>query len=160
MGRARGVRMGIRDLSDPKTEIELQRTQWRLDSMDERLHQGADTFAKMQLAVDRAVAQSQPKPPNPWAVAGKVFGIGVVVAGVAFAAGNYPTRGEWDDSRAKAQHRLDEASKEITEIKIEQKDLSAGIKALNEGQDRAEATQKRIDDKLDKVLSGSNRRKR
>lgn len=144
-------------MPDPQTEIELQRAQWRMDAFDDRLHAGADTFAKMQQAVDRAIELSLPKPPNPWTVAGKVFGIVVVVSGIAFAAGNYPTRAEWQESQDETRTRLEETSDAINSLKLEQRDLSAGVKMLTAGQDRAEESQKEIDNKLDRVLSKKRR---
>lgn len=145
-------------MPDPQTEIELQRAAWRLDAMDERLHAGAETFQKMQQAVDRAIELSQPTPPNPWAVAGKVFGLVVVIAGIAFAAGNYPTRSEWHEAQEETRSRLDNSGAAINAIKLEQKDLSAGIQSLNKGQDRAESAQKILEQKIDRALSTRRRK--
>jgi len=116
-------------------------------AMEERLKLGAPTMAEI-----RDTVAEMRRPPNPWGVAIKVFGVVAVIAGIAFAAGSYPTRGEWQGANQAQQHRTEAVEDRVQELGVEQQRLGGEIKLIKASQDRSEAASKSIEDKLERAL--------
>lgn len=89
-----------------------------------------------------------------------LLGVVALVAGIAFAAGNYPTRSEWESSRAEQLKQVDEVKHDISTMQLEQVRLQSSIAGIEKSQARSERTTTEIRQKLDEVLEKSNNRKR
>ena len=95
-------------------------------------------------------------------VVGQLLALAVLVAGVAFAAGNYPTRGEWEADREKQLDEIESVKKDVATMQLEQVRLRGSMTSIEKSQDRSEKTTNEIRQKLDKALMESrtpNRRR-
>lgn len=88
-----------------------------------------------------------------------LFGVVAVVAAAAFVLGNYPTRGEWEDSRKETSAEVDQLKGEAAQVRIEQVRLRSSMTAIEKSQERNEKTQNEIRQKLDKALQPTPRRR-
>ena len=84
----------------------------------------------------------------------------VIVAGIAFAAGNYPTRAEWNSAREKQADQLDTVKNDVSNMKLEQVRIGGAVNGIKDSQRRSESTQTEIRQKLDKVLEERLKRHR
>ncbi len=82
----------------------------------------------------------------------QILALVVLVAGIAFAAGNYPTRAEWQADRTKQLLEIEKIRTQITNSKLEQVRLGASLRAIERSQDRNEKIQTEISRKLDSAL--------
>ncbi len=87
-----------------------------------------------------------------------VAGVVVLLGGVAWAAGNYPTREEWDASRNVQGAKMDRVKADVSKMQIEQVKLRGAMDSIEKSQTRSEETQKDINRKLDRALNGTRRR--
>ena len=133
-------------------EKELARAHWRLDEVDVKLRTGAESFAKVNARIDAV----QPKPINSWAVAAKVFGVVFVVAGIAFGAGNYPTRGEWEKQKENCKKQIDSLESQVNQLMLTQRDTNSALTALM-GNKQIEQIQKDIKERLDALAQPEER---
>jgi Rieske Fe-S protein len=85
------------------------------------------------------------------------LGVLALLGGVAFAAGNYPTRGEWENSRAAQLQEISDVQKEVSEMKLEQVRLRGSLDNIEKSQARTEHTQTEIRKSIDKALAGGRR---
>lgn len=83
---------------------------------------------------------------------GQLLALVVLISGIAFAAGNYPTRGEWQESRTKQLVEIEQLRTKQSQLQLEQVRLGASMKAIERSQDRNEKTQTEINRKLDSAL--------
>ena len=95
-------------------------------------------------------------------IVGVVLTVVTIIVGVSFAAGNYPTREEWDESTAKQDKNLSDVKVDVAKMQLEQVRLSGSLTHIKESQARTEKVQSAINGKLDKALlqnaRGRNRR--
>ena len=76
----------------------------------------------------------------------------VATAGVAFAAGNYPTREEWQESNMRTVDSIEKLKSDVTTIKLEQVQLKSAIDAINASQARSEKVQTEIRKTMGELL--------
>jgi hypothetical protein len=94
----------------------------------ERLQQGAGTMAGLKGAVEALAEQVRPKPVNYWAIAGKLFSIGVVIVGAAIAYGELRER-----VRVQGE-QLGAVKDDVAEIRVQQTETAAAIRDIAAGQ--------------------------
>ena len=86
----------------------------------------------------------------------KTFGILLTIligtAGVAFAAGNYPTREEWRESNQQTIESVGKLKDDVAAMKLEQVLLKSAIDAINRSQARTETTQNEIRKSVGELL--------
>ena len=73
-----------------------------------------------------------------------LIGVLVIVATFFFAAGNYPTRSEWDRARGKTSDQVQELNEAVNNMKIEQEKIRSSMKILGASQLRSEDVQTEI----------------
>lgn len=92
---------------------------------------------------------------------GQLLALVVLVAGVAFAAGNYPTRGEWEADREKQLGEIESVKEDVATMQLEQVRLRSSMDSIEKSQSRSETTQTEIRQKLDAALQKTpNHRRR
>lgn len=123
-----------------------------------RLREGAQTFAKLREDAQkeredmRRMVQERA-----WVRWAQVIGVLVVVGSVAYAAGKYPDREEFDASVGRVHERLDGVEVDVAQLRLDQRDIKAATEST---QKSVEALGKSIDRKLDAALSQPQRRRR
>lgn len=85
-------------------------------------------------------------------VVGQLLALVVLVAGIAFAAGNYPTRGEWEADREKQLDEIEAVKEDVSTMQLEQVRLRGSMSSIEKSQDRSEKTTNEIRQKLDAAL--------
>lgn len=82
----------------------------------------------------------------------KLLALTVIVAGIAFAAGNYPTRGEWQADRERQLDEIEAVKEDVSTMQLEQVRLRGSMSSIEKSQDRSEKTTNEIRQKLDAAL--------
>ena len=83
-----------------------------------------------------------------------------LIGGVGYAAGNYPTRTEWDKAREKADKQVDKMKSDLNNMKLEQVKLRSSMEKIEDSQMRVETTSKEISQKLDEALNPKAKRRK
>ena len=81
-----------------------------------------------------------------------LIGTLLTVTGVAFAAGSYPTRGEWNASKEKTEKQIEVLKYDVVNIKIEQVKLRSSLKVIENSQLRTEGIQTEIRQTIGEIL--------
>ena len=100
---------------------------WRLDTVDTRLDDGAEAFAKVRASIDDLREDQKPKPTPTWKVASVAIALAAMVIVWVWQAAKYPDREEFN-----AMHG------EVQELKLKQVEMQANIEMIKASQDRSE----------------------
>tara|TARA_R100001244_G_scaffold132394_1_gene108855 strand:- start:4489 stop:4839 length:351 start_codon:yes stop_codon:yes gene_type:complete len=104
-----------------------------------------------------------PPPPIPAKENLKILGILLTLllgaSGVAFAAGNYPTRSEWESNNVRMLDSIDRVKGTVNTMQIEQAQLKSAIDTIKESQARSERTQNEIRKTLGDLQRGKSGKK-
>lgn len=82
----------------------------------------------------------------------QIVGLCALLGGVAFAAGNYPTREEWSADRERQLEEIEAVKQDVATMQLEQVRLRGSMSNIEQSQDRAEKTTTEIRQKLDAAL--------
>jgi hypothetical protein len=94
---------------------------------------GRETMGKLERRVEGLEAAVRPKSISLAAVAGLILAVATPLLTMAYAAGKYPDRGEFDDAKNRGEQRLEDVrtdlantQKELVKLRIELENVSAG----------------------------------
>lgn len=131
--------------------VSLERLQWENERINERLNAGAGTF---QRVTDQLEELKQKKTGIQWPV---ILSLIVTAGALWWQAARYPDRAEYSRDKETTQAVQKAIGTEVSNIKLEQVSAAAEIKAIREAVQRTEVTQRKMDDKLDKIVERRSR---
>lgn len=123
------------------------RAHWRIDEMERRLQEGNKTFESIRSEIKARA----------WVRWVQVLGALGLIGSIAFAAGSYPDRGEFDKAIDGAHERLDRVQDVTHQMQLEQTKQGRDLDTLKRDMGRYMES---IDGKLDNMLEQGQRRRR
>lgn len=112
----------------------VQRHGYQIESIEKRLSDGADAFAKVRASIEDVRKEQQPKPTPPWKIASIAIAIATMVLAWVWQAAKYPDRSEFNQVNSKVQ-----------ELKLDQVQIQSDINAIK-------ASQTRVEKNIDKLV--------
>ena len=131
---------------------------WRKD-IQRRLQEGAQSFDDLRKAVavvDKRVSdvdkKTQPHPKPLWVILSFCVTVAMIIASIAWTAGHYPSRGEFDSLKDHVTKMEVHFTEEIGNLKVTVAEMKGIVGSVKEGVARVESVQKDNSDKLDRLL--------
>lgn len=151
------------DMELSKLIERVAKTEWRAESIDQRLSQGAEAFSDLRasigevrkdirLAHEKFQEAIKPKPVPMWRILGLAFSAVCVAAGLVWMFARYPDREEFNKAQDVQREQVKALDGEIDKVKEKQTEIRTDQKLIKDSVVRQEKTQEKLETKIDRLL--------
>jgi len=148
----------------------LAKTEWKVEAVDDRLSQGAESFSDLRNSIgavrqdlkeahERFSAALAPKPIPVWKAAGVVFGILCTAITVVWTLASYPDRGEFNEAQKQNSTAHEDLEDDMDLVRDSQRNLATDQRLIKASQESTDKSLGKIDGKLDKLLEPRPRKR-
>ena len=141
----------------------LAKTEWKVEAVDDRLSQGAESFSDLRNSIgavrqdlkeahERFTEALAPKATPIWKILGLAFSALCVATTVVWMLARYPDRSEFNEAQKANSAAHEDLEDDLDQVRDTQQNLAVDQRLIKASQESTDKSLTKIDGKLDKLL--------